>query len=372
MNDRFDRNGSAWNFAWHECPAPHPVPPAQARGRWLTLRPRNGVAALLTFAMLATPAAAAAAAATLRPLTTLTAPVVRLSDLFDDAGAEAQRVLGTAPAPGARIVVEAAQLAAIARQFGVDWRPSSSSDRAVLERPGKLLPREPVIAVLREALNGVGAPPDGDIELPSFTPPLIPQEADAQATIEQLDYDAASGKFTGILAVSAEAMPVLRVRVSGTLQPMVEVPVATHRLPPGVVIRADDLQMLRVRTGLIRGEVARAAEQAVGQAPRRMIAPGQPIALAELGHLAAIQKGARVMMQLESPGLTLLAQGVAMEQGGIGDRIQVLNPSSHALVDAEVLAPDRVRVAPGSTPTLQANGRARQFTSNSFVRNPTP
>jgi flagella basal body P-ring formation protein FlgA len=255
------------------------------------------MAAFLTIAMLATPAAATAA--TLRPLTTLAAPVVRLSDLFDDAGVQAQRVLGTAPAPGGRIVVEAAQLAAIARQFEVDWRPASSSDRAVLERPGRLLPREPVMAVLREALSGVGAPADADIELPGFSPPLIPQEAEPHAAIEQLDYDAGSGRFTGVLAVSADAMPVLRMRLSGALQAMVEVAVPAHRLLSGVVIRSDDLQMLRVRSGLVRGEVARLPEQAVGLAPRRQMMPGQPIALAELHHLAAILKGAQVTMELE-------------------------------------------------------------------------
>ncbi len=46
-------------------------------------------------------------AATLRPMTTLSAPVVLLGDLFDDAGANAARVLGPAPRPGQRIVVEA-------------------------------------------------------------------------------------------------------------------------------------------------------------------------------------------------------------------------------------------------------------------------
>jgi hypothetical protein len=49
----------------------------------------------------------------------------------------------------------------------------------------------------------------------------------------------------------------------------------------------------------------------------------------------------------------------------------VLNPSSHAVVETEIVAPDRVRVTPGSTPLLQTGGRARQFTSNSFGR-PTP
>jgi flagella basal body P-ring formation protein FlgA len=299
-------------------------------------------------------------------------PVVRLSDLFDDAGAESLRVLGTAPAPAGRIVVEAAQLAAIARQFGVDWRPSSSSDRAVVERPGKLLSREPVMAVLREALAGVGAPDDADIELPGYSPPLVPQEADPRAAIEQLDYEAASGKFTGVLAITADAMPVLRMRLSGCLQQMVEVPVPSHRLQPGVVIGTADLQMARVRAGLVRGEVARNTAQAVGLAPRRIMMPGQPLLLAELGHLAAIQKGAKVAMQLEEPGLTLLAQGVALESGGIGDRIQVLNPSSRAVVEAEVVAPDRVRVAPGSTPVLQTGSRPQQFGANAFVRTRTP
>ena len=54
-------------------------------------------------------------------------------------GPKPTRVLGPGPAPGGRIVVEAAQLAAIARQFGVDWRPASPADRAVLDRPGRML-----------------------------------------------------------------------------------------------------------------------------------------------------------------------------------------------------------------------------------------
>ena len=323
---------------------------------------------LLAAAVLATPASAA----TLRPLTTLTAPVVRLADLFDDAGTEAQRVLGTAPAPGARIVVGAAQLAAIARQFGVDWRPASSSDRAVLERPGKLMPRDPVLAALKEALTGVGAPDDADIELPGFSPPLVPQEADAHAAVEQLDYDAGTGRFTCILAISADGMSLLRMRLSGTLEAMVEVPVPAHRLLPGAVITADDLRMTRVRAGLIRGEVARVAQQAVGLAPRRQIVAGQPMLLAELGHLAAIQKGAQVAMMLETAGLALLAQGVALEPGGIGDRIQVLNPTSRAVVEAVVIAPDRVRIAPGSAPLMQAGNRPQQLGANAFVRTSVP
>ena len=139
---------------------------------------------------------AAAPAATLRPLTTLHAPVVLLSDLFDDAGPLAARVLGPAPGPGGRIVVEARQLAAIARMFGVAWHPTSPGDAAVLERPGRALPRDAVLAALRPALVGAGAPAaDLDIALPGFTAPMVPAETQPAVSIEQLDYDAANGGF---------------------------------------------------------------------------------------------------------------------------------------------------------------------------------
>src|SRR3954451_18194883 len=104
-----------------------------------------------------------AEAATLRSMTTLHASVVRLSDLFDDAGPNADRVLGPGPGAGGRIVVEAAQLRAIARQFAVDWRPASTADRSVLDRPGRPLRRQDVLDAVKNALVAAGA--SGDCEV---------------------------------------------------------------------------------------------------------------------------------------------------------------------------------------------------------------
>ena len=314
-------------------------------------------AAFLVSSVLVAPAIAA----TLRPLTTLSGPVVRLSDLFDDAGADAGRVLGPAPAPGPRIVVAAAQLGAIARQFGVDWQPDSGAEQAVLERPGRLLPRAQVMAALRAALSGVGAPTDADIALPGFDAPLVPLGAVAAADMEQLDYDAASGRFTGVLAVSGAGMDTLRLRLSGTAQAMLDLPVPRRRLPPGTVIGPDDLTMVRLRAGLAAGEVARRPAQAVGMAVRRMTMPGQPLPLADLVRPAAVRRGARVAMQLNSPGISLAASGEAMQDGALGEQISVLNPASHAVVLAEIIGPDQVRVLPGSIPLQAGPLQAARF-----------
>ena len=298
--------------------------------------------------------AAPAAAATLRATTTLEAPVVRLSDLFDDAGPRADRVLGPGPAPGARIVVEAAQLAAIARQFGVDWRPNSGSDRIVLDRPGRLLGREDVVATLRAALTGVGAPADGDLELPDFAAPTVPLEGRTETAIEQVDYDAASGRFTATLAVIRSDMPIQRVRLSGRLQEMVELPVLAHRLPVGSVLEQGELTTARLRAGVLRDETVRRSTDAVGMVLKRQVIAGQPLSTADLMRPALVDKGAPVAMELSAPGLALIGQGVAQEAGASGDRIRVLNPSSRAVLEAEVIGPRRVRIAPGSSPVQAA------------------
>ena len=303
---------------------------------------------ILAATMLATPAWGA----TLRPITTLSAPVVRLADLFDGLPSGGELVLGPGPAPGARIVVEAPQLAAIARQFGVSWRPVGGGERAVLERPGRLLPREDILGALRGALIGVGAPEDGELELPGYSAPLVPTETQVRAEVEQMEYDGGTGRFTATVSVSGEGMLTLRQRVAGTLHEMAEVPVPVRRLAPGMVVMASDLQFQRVRVAALRGEVARMPEQAVGMAVRRVALPGQALQLADLSRPVAVQKGARVMMQLVSGGLSLTAQGQALEAGTVGERIQVLNPGSRAVLEAEVVGPDRVRVASGSSPVV--------------------
>ena len=62
----------------------------------------------------------------------------------------------------------------------------------------------------------------------------------------------------------------------------------------------------------------RAMRDAVGQALRHAVQPGQPIMLADLGRPMVVQKGMPMTLALDSPGIQLTAQGVAMEPAGVG------------------------------------------------------
>jgi len=310
---------------------------------------------LLTAPVLAAALATGAQAASLRMATMLHAPVVRLSDLFDDAGANANRVLGTAPGPGGSIVVEAPQLGAIARQFGVDWQPASPADRAVLGRAGRLLPRGDVLRAVKLALVAAGASSECEIELPGFTPPMVPAEASPRPLATELDYDAGSGRFSAVLSVTGEGMEPINLRVAGQVNDTIELPVAVARLTAGTVLRANDVRLARVPVAMVHSEVLHASSEAVGLQLKHPAVAGQPFAVADVTRPSLVQRGANVEMQLQSPGISLLAQGVAMDSGATGERIRVLNPSSRAVVEAEVIGPGRVRVTPETMPLSTAS-----------------
>ncbi len=309
-------------------------------------------------------AAVPAAAATLRPFSTLSGPVVTLADLFDGmgSGGAGDRALGPSPAPGARITVEARQLEAIARQYGIDWRPGSAGDRAVLDRPGRTLSRDDVVGPLRTALAAAGAPRDGELELPGFTAPLVGLSAVAQAEVAQLEFDNSSGRFTALVSVVADGAPAAQLRLSGRMLEMTDLPMPRRRMVPGDVIGNGDLEWVRLRVAQAKGDVVRAMREAVGQALRHAVQPGQPIQLADLGRPMVVQKGTPMLLALDTPGIQVTAQGVAMEPAGIGERVHVVNPASRVVVEAEVTGPGRARVLPGTTP-VNSTGRLPQVAS---------
>jgi flagellar basal body P-ring formation protein FlgA len=304
--------------------------------------------------------AGTAQAASLRTMTTLHGPNIFLRDLFDDAGRYADARLGPSPEPGGRIIVEAAQLNFLAKQYGVAWQSVSASDRAVLEWPGRPLRREEALEAIRLAVSAAGAPEDWDIDLPAFAPPVVPFDTTAVPTVSQLDYDRESGRFTAVLSITGEGINPINTRISGQVQTMTEVPVAATRLLPETVLRADDIKMARVRAALAQGDVARSIDDVIGMELRRPIAAGQPLRTSDVARPALVRRGAVVQMQLEAGGLSVSGPGVAVDAGVEGDRVRVQNMNSRAIVTAQVIGRGLVRVIPGTQAITQvAKGPSR-------------
>ena len=291
-----------------------------------------------------------ARAAMLKPFSQITAGTVRLGDLFDDLGSTPDRVLGPAPVPGARIVVGSPQLAAIARDFGVDWRPTSGAEQSVIERRGDVLPKAVIDAALRIALIAAGAPEEAEISMPDTQPVTIPVGAMPVPQISQCIYDSSGSHFTALISVAPPGMPAVLMRVSGNVIVLTSAAVPTHRLLRGGEITARDIEPKRVRAGLLRGNAAIVPALAIGMILKHDVAAGQPLTALDIERPDLVQRGSLVHMTLESAGISLGAEGIAHESGARGDRIRVENPNSHAIVEAVVTGPGEVRVAPRGGP----------------------
>ncbi len=107
----------------------------------------------------------------------LDAGVVRVSDLWTNAGPKADAVIGAAPPPGRSIAVEAGQLAYIARLYDVEWRPTSGVERASIERMGRPLSRDEVAEPIRRSLIEAGAAQSITVDLANFAPILVPRHS---------------------------------------------------------------------------------------------------------------------------------------------------------------------------------------------------
>lgn len=295
----------------------------------------------------------------LRPVTTLTAPVVRLGDLFAHAGRDRRRILGPGPAPGGRIEVGARQLAYIARRYDVNWRPASPADRAVLTWPGRAFTRAEAMIPLATALHGAGAGRDARIRLDGFTPPVVPVTPAITPAISALTYDPASGRFSALLVLTAAGIAPIQLPISGRVEAMVDLPVAAHRLTAGAILTAADLRLERRPAALVAGGAARRVGQVVGRELARPLATGATFPRAALRPPELVHKGAAVVIRVRSPGLALTASGRALDAGGLGDQVRVLNPVSHAVLAALVTGPGEVRVTAGAPPLIPAGGVVR-------------
>ncbi|WP_147111874.1 flagellar basal body P-ring formation chaperone FlgA [Tateyamaria sp. syn59] len=100
----------------------------------------------------------------------------------------------------------------------------------------------------------------------------------------------------------------------------------TRTLRPGTVITAADLVL---RDAAHPGTFDRVLD-VVGQEARVALYAGRPIPFEAIGPPAIINRNQIVPLFFNVGGLSITTDGRALERGGIGDRIRVMNLSSRA------------------------------------------
>ncbi|GGX38381.1 flagella basal body P-ring formation protein FlgA [Tateyamaria omphalii] len=102
--------------------------------------------------------------------------------------------------------------------------------------------------------------------------------------------------------------------------------VPTRTLRPGTLISAADLTVLNEAEAGMFEHVA----DVIGQEARTALYAGRPIPFDAIGAPAIVNRNQIVPLFFNAGGLSIATEGRALERGGVGDRVRVMNLSSRS------------------------------------------
>lgn len=286
-----------------------------------------------------------AESATLRTTAMVSDGQIRLGDLFDGLDSDlAERAVAAAPEPGRRLSLDPAALSRIAAAHRLEWRPVTGADRVMVERASFSIGPDRIQEALSNALADAGVRGRMEVALDNRTLTLhLPAGTDDMVVVENLAYDPARSRLTAELFLPGTGQ---RQTVGARAVEVVDVPVLNRRMMPGEVISQSDLDWTTLQRDRTGADTVLSAAELVGQTVRRNVTPHRPVRAGDVRAPVVVPRGAVVTILLQTPSMTLTAQGRALSDGAHGEVIRVTNTASNRTVEARVAGDGLVTVVP--------------------------
>lgn len=285
----------------------------------------------------------------LNPVVTVRGSTIKVSDIFSGPIPRGDRAILNAPEPGERAILDAELLGRIARLYGLDWRPLSRDIRAVVKRDSLILSHDDILGEVRSALEAEGAPKDAELQTSSGSLAVsLPVEATPSVEVGKISFDSRTRRFTAIVDISAtegdRVVFTRQVAVGGRVFATEAVPVLTGSLNRGDIIGPNDITVAHIRSEQVRDGAVTDPYALVGKQARRQIKEGEPVLASQLQSPMLVQRGDEVVIFYALRTMNLTAKGKAMDAGGQGDVIRILNTASNRTLMAKVVQPHQVVV----------------------------
>jgi flagellar basal body P-ring formation protein FlgA len=268
---------------------------------------------------------------------------IRLGDLFDGAGNNAEKVVAHAPAPGRRAVFDARWLYRVAKAYGLSWRPLTMQDQAVVERSSMVIGREDIEGYVLDALVATGLDSDLKVELSNRQFRIhLAAGSDASVTVDDIMYNRRTRNFSAVILAPTPDHRGQRFRVTGRVHQIREVPVLARRLSPNEIIDDGDIEWVSMRVDHLRRDTILFADEMIGKTPKSGLRAGRPIRNRDVQDPVLVSKRSLVTIYFKRPKLTLSAKGRALEDGSDGEAIRIVNTQSNTVIEAVVIGPNMV------------------------------
>jgi flagella basal body P-ring formation protein FlgA len=315
---------------------------------------------LAALALLATSSAAALAQSQdtaptipiLRAHVEVSADVVRIGDVIDNAGDAAQIAIYRAPDLGTTGSLPTDQVIAALRAhqvIGVDTRNLREISVTRLARTLEPSEIEHRVAEALEHRAGLGDARNLQITFNRGLDTIqLAATNDGPMRPVSVRYEPRSGRFDVIFEIANETTSTpTRLRFGGTVVDTVEAAVLTRDLDRNEIVKTSDITMERRPRAEVGRDVA-PRNQVIGMQMRRAMHSGQALRSADLSRPDLVQRDQPVTIVYQTAGITLTIRGKALENGAEGDVVNVANLQSKRTFPGVVIGRGRVSVGPAS------------------------
>ncbi len=147
-----------------------------------------------------------------------------------------------------------------------------------------------------------------------------------------------------ILNVASSEGSRQKVLADASLEEWKDIPIANRQIYRGEVLKDKDFVMARMNLSKLPKEVFDEGKEILGKEAVRNIPQGEMFSNKTLTIPPIIREGNKVRIVYKSALLSAVATGIAMEDGGISQKIKVKNDSSNKILEGYVEGEDLVRI----------------------------
>ena len=294
------------------------------------------------------PPASAQMAPALKSSIQVTGEMVRIGDLFDNAGPAADVAVFRAPAPGTSGTVRADRLLEAARRHGVDWTNPHGVHQVQVSRDGLLIAEQDIKQLIVDTLlNETNSSVPGstfEIEFSGDQSPLyVPVDKTAEAEIVSLRYSRRSARLSVTISAPAGDPAAKTYRYSGRAIAVASIPVVVRTVRRGSVISPDDVEMRNVPLRRIDNATLQDLEEVSGMEAKRTLRASQPIRARDIQRPQLVRQNEEVTVKFDAPGLSLTVLARSLQSGAKGEVINIRNMQSNRIVQGEIIGAGLVR-----------------------------
>lgn len=271
---------------------------------------------------------------------------IRLGDLFtglDDAADK--KVVAPAPALGKEAVLTYEWLKKLTQTHKVAWEPANERVSVTVHRDAAEISKNEITEIIIRELQKQGLPETAELTFQKGAfPVLIPVKSVWHLDPVSADYTPARQQFEAKLELTVNSEKTQDLIFAGKVKIFIYVPVAAQDLKAGQIITADNILMKRVAQENSRTTVSLKKEDLIGKELKKQLRSGQTLTANDVRSQVMVAKGKIVTLTFTKGGIMLSAQGKALESGGLGDTVRVMNSQSKSVVQGTVTGPETVSI----------------------------